>query len=350
MKPVKFINLFAGMGGLRLGFETSFKKAGFNTQCIMTSEIKPYAVETLHKNFKHDYFVGDITKVSALDIPDFDFLLGGFPCQPFSASGNRHGFSDTRGTLFFEIERILEAKNPYGFILENVEGLVKHDLQNKNDEIGLTLKTILDRLEALNYHVSWRVLNSSHFGLPQERKRIFIVGTKKEKISLNGFEKVTKKIKDIVETGLPPMETKFTKLLLKNFTIQQLYGKSIKDKRGGDNNIHRWDIGLKGKITKEQNILLNKLFKERRRKQWAIEHGIKWMDGMPLTLSQIKTFHNVKGLKAMLDDLVKKGYLKIEHPKSSVIVKTELGNKTMRIENPSLKKGYNIVSGKLILR
>lgn len=347
MKKIRFIDLFAGIGGLRLGFESAFNKAGFKTQCVMTSEIKTYAIETLHKNFKHDLLVGDITKVQASEIPDFDFLLGGFPCQPFSAGGNRHGFADTRGTLFFEIEKILETKRPSGFILENVEGLVKHDLQDKRDKIGRTLNTIIKKLEALGYKVNWRVLNSSHFGLPQERKRIFIVGTQIEKIELHGFERISKKIEDIVEHGLPTMDTKFTKLLLKNFTIKELYGKSIKDKRGGENNIHSWDIGLKGKISKEQNIILNKLFKERRKKHWAIEHGIKWMDGMPLTLSQIKTFHNAKNLKSMLDDLVEKGYLKIEHPKSIVTIKTELGNKTMRVENISLKKGYNIVSGKL---
>lgn len=347
MSNIKFIDLFAGMGGLRLGFESAFKKAGFNTQCVMTSEIKSYAVKTLHKNFNHEYLVGDISKVNNNDIPDFDFLLAGFPCQPFSVSGNRHGFSDTRGTLFFEIERILEAKRPFGFILENVEGLVKHDLINKKDEIGRTLKTIIDKLEALEYKVNWEVLNSAHFGLPQERKRVYIVGTKNLKIDLKGFSKTKKILSDIIEHGLPCMETNFTKLLLKNFSITELYGKSIKDKRGGQNNIHSWDIGLKGAISNEQNIILNKLFKERRKKQWAIEHGIEWMDGMPLTLAQIKTFHQSNKLKSLLDDLVRKGYLKIEHPKSLIIIKTELGKKVVRKENSSLKKGYNIVSGKL---
>ena len=142
MPKVKFIDLFAGLGGIRLGFEKSFKELGFETECVMTSEIKPYAVETLSNNFSHDYFVGDIFNVENEQIPDFDFLLGGFPCQAFSAAGNRYGFAETRGTLFFEIERILRDKNPYGFILENVEGLVKHDLENKNDNIGRTLSTI----------------------------------------------------------------------------------------------------------------------------------------------------------------------------------------------------------------
>jgi len=347
MPAVRFIDLFAGIGGLRLGFEEAFQNAGFEANCIMTSEIKPYAIKTLHQNFKHDYFVGDISKVRNDEIPDFDFLLGGFPCQPFSASGKRHGFVDTRGTLFFEIERIIADKKPYGFILENVEGLVKHDALNKKDKVGRTLQTIIDKLSALGYNVTWKVLNAADFGLPQARKRIFIVGTLETKISLDGFELKNKKIKSILEKGLPPMKSKFADLLLSHFSVEELYGKSIKDKRGGDDNIHSWDVELKGAVSKEQNILLNKLFKARRSKKWAEEIGIDWMDGMPLTLKQIATFHTSPKLKEMLDDLVTKGYLKFEHPKSLVTEYTVLGNKTFRQENKSLKPGYNIVSGKL---
>lgn len=347
MEIVKFIDLFAGIGGLRLGFEDAFNSNGFKAECVMTSEIKPYALKVLESNFSHDYFVGDITKVKNEDIPDFDFLLGGFPCQPFSAGGKRLGFVDTRGTLFFEIERILAEKKPYGFILENVEGLVKHDLENKKDNIGRTLKTIVERLELLGYEVNWQVLNSANFDLPQARKRIFIVGTLDEKISLNNFETKHKKIKDILEKGLPPMKSKFADLLLRHFSIDELYGKSIKDKRGGDDNIHSWDIELKGTVSEEQAVLLNKLFKERRKKQWSAEIGIDWMDGIPLTLEQIKTFYDLPNLKAILDDLVAKKYLKFEHPKSLVIEETIFGRKTYRQENKQLKPGYNIVSGKL---
>ncbi len=100
MKKVKFIDLFAGLGGIRLGFEKAFQDLGFETECVMTSEIKPYAIKTLSKNFSHDFFVGDIFNVKNEEIPDFDFLLGGFPCQPFSTGGKRQGFVDTRGTLF----------------------------------------------------------------------------------------------------------------------------------------------------------------------------------------------------------------------------------------------------------
>ncbi|MBS1682543.1 MAG: DNA (cytosine-5-)-methyltransferase [Bacteroidetes bacterium] len=347
MQEVRFIDLFAGIGGLRLGFEEAFRRKGMKPNCVMTSEIKPFASKVLHQNFSHDYFVGDITKVKNSEIPDFDFLLGGFPCQPFSSGGKRHGFVDTRGTLFFEIERILAEKKPYGFILENVEGLVKHDLENKKNSIGKTLSVILERLSAIGYQVSWKVLNAADFGLPQARKRVFIVGTLEQEVNLLDFEKNHKPLKSILEKGLPTMNTKFTKLLLKHFSLKDLYGKSIKDKRGGDDNIHSWDIELKGRVSKEQSIVLSKLFKERRRKHWAEEIGIKWMDGMSLTLKQIKTFHNSPKLKEMLDDLVEKGYLKFEHPKSLMQEHTIFGTKNYRAENRSLKPGYNIVTGKL---
>ncbi|WP_288956055.1 DNA (cytosine-5-)-methyltransferase [uncultured Polaribacter sp.] len=348
MSKVKFIDLFAGLGGIRLGFEKSFQDLGFETECVMTSEIKPYAIETLSKNFSHDYFVGDIFNVKNEQIPEFDFLLGGFPCQPFSAGGKREGFVDTRGTLFFEIERILKEKKPYGFILENVEGLVKHDLEKKEDKIGRTLTTILDKLKnELGYKVSWKVLDSIEFGLPQSRKRIFIVGTKDEKANLSFSDKEFNTLNTILENGLETINSDFTEKLFRHFEIEDLYGKSIKDKRGGDNNIHSWDIGIKGEVTDEQIIILNKLFKERRKKHWAEKIGIDWMDGMALTLKQISTFHKNDNLKSLLDDLVKKGYLRFEHPKKLVREITENGERKFRAYDETKPKGYNIVTGKL---
>lgn len=348
MGTIKFIDLFAGLGGIRIGFENAFMNLGFKTECVMTSEIKLHSIKALKHNFKDNLFVGDIFKVRTEDIPDFDFLLGGFPCQPFSAGGKRLGFVDTRGTLFFEIERIIKAKQPKGFILENVEGIVKHDLEHRNDPIGRTLKTILHVLKnELGYKVSWGVFDSLDFGLPQSRKRVFIVGTKDEKIDLTGFEKSFSTFKDVMETNLPTLNTKFIKKLLANFEINDLFGKSIKDKRGGDNNIHSWDIGLKGEISKEQNILLNKLFKARRQKKWAEEIGIDWMDGMPLTTEQIRTFHTCDNLKELLDDLVHKGYLKFEHPKGIVTENTIDGIKRFRGYDTTKPKGFNIVTGKL---
>lgn len=347
---VKFIDLFAGLGGIRLGFEKAFKDVGMDTECVMTSEIKPYAVKTLKHNFGHEFLAGDIFEIRNEFIPDFDFLLGGFPCQPFSAGGKRQGFLDTRGTLFFEIERILREKKPYGFILENVEGLVKHDLENKNDEIGRTLKTILHTLEnELGYKTSWKIFDSLEFGLAQSRKRIFIVGTKDEKIDLNGNEPHFNSLESVLEKGLPTLKSDFIEKLLAHFPFEDLFGKSIKDKRGGDNNIHSWDIEIKGSVSKQQAEILNKLFKQRRKKQWAEEIGIDWMDGMALTLDQINTFIDLPNseLKSLLEDLTKKGYLKFEHPKKLVKLQTENGISTSRVYDETKPKGYNIVTGKL---
>lgn len=349
-KKIRVIDLFAGMGGMRLAFENIFKSRGYEVECVLTSEIKPYAIKTLKHNFPHEFLAGDIFQLHNEFVPDFDFLLGGFPCQSFSAAGKRQGFLDTRGTLFFEIERILQDKQPYGFILENVEGLVKHDIENKNDEIGRTLSTILYKLQhELGYSVSWRVLDSVEFGVPQSRKRIFIVGTKDKTVSLHGNEIRLVTLKNILQSGLPTLESDFIKKLLAHFDIQDLYGKSIKDKRGGENNIHSWDIGIKGDVTKEQSLLLSKIFKERRKKQWAEEIGIDWMDGMPLTLKQIATFAQIPSdeLERLVEDLTQKGYLRFEHPKKLINEITPNGIKTYREYDFAKPKGYNIITGKL---
>lgn len=175
----RFIDLFAGIGGLRIPFE---KLGG---RCVFTSEWDSYACKTYAANF-HDgpehRFAGDITQVDEHDVPDHDVLLAGFPCQPFSiagvskknALGRPHGFSDiTQGTLFFDVARIIEAKQPKAFLLENVKNLISHDK-------GRTLSTILGVLrDDLGYHVSWKVINGKHF-VPQNRERIIIVGFRDE--------------------------------------------------------------------------------------------------------------------------------------------------------------------------
>lgn len=348
MKKVKFIDLFAGLGGIRLSFEQAFKELGYKTECVMTSEIKPSAIKALESNHKHKKMVGDICKVDENEIEDFDFLLGGFPCQSFSTAGKGLGFADTRGTMFFEIARILKAKQPYGFILENVEGLIKHDLRNKDDEIGETFSTILKILKELGYKVSWKLLDSKDFGVAQSRKRVYIVGTKDKKVNLEGFEKRKVAFKDIMEHNQPTINSKFSRALFKHFKPEELYGKSIKDKRGGKNNIHSWELELKGKISQDEINLLNSLLLERRKRCWAEEVGIEWMDGMPLTKKQISTFFNHKDLDKMLDDLVEKKYLVMEYPKKVVIEKDEKGNtKRYREQDTTKEIGYNIVSGKL---
>ncbi len=347
-KEIKFIDLFAGMGGIRLGFEQAFNEKGFKTKCVMTSEIKEAAIKTLKYNFEQDNLVGDISKIESSSIPDFDFLLAGFPCQAFSSAGKGLGFTDTRGTLFFQVERILKDKQPYGFILENVEGLVLHDREKTTDKIGRTLTIILNALEKLNYKVQWKVLDCSNFGVPQARRRIFIVGTKDRYVDLNHFPIIHKVLGDILEKDKPIIDSKFTKCLLSHYKISDLEGMAIKDKRGGNKNIHSWDIELKGPITASQKILIEKMFKERRKKHWAEEIQIDWMDGMPLTLDQIKTFHKSDNLLKELEDLVKKGYLVKEYPK--ILVDKTFPDGTIhkvRKQDSSKEIGYNIVAGKL---
>lgn len=338
---IRFIDLFAGIGGIRKGLELAAQDIGEETLCVFTSEIKPHAIKVLKQNHPNEKISGDITKVPVSDIPDFDILLGGFPCQAFSSAGKRLGFADTRGTLFFEVERILQAKRPKGFILENVEGLESHDK-------GRTLKTIIEHLNMLGYKVNYRVLNSKYFGVPQERKRIYIVGTLEEEVSLLGFAPTQKKLGDILEKGMSVSQSQFAQRLLSKFTPEQLYGKSIKDKRGGNTNIHSWDLEMKGAVSTNQKKLMNELLKERRKKQWAELIGIDWMDGMPLTEAQIATFYKSEDLHEMLEDLVEKGYLKYEYPKKKV---TEINASGISISHreydTSKPKGYNIVAGKL---
>ena len=163
----KFIDLFAGIGGIRLGFES------VGGQCVFSSEFDEDACKTYEANFG-EHPSGDITKINADDIPDFDILLGGFPCQAFSIIGKKEGFAnETCGTLFFDIERILKVKRPSAFMLENVRNLVAHDNGN-------TFKVIREHLEALGYTVHAKVLNALDYGVPQKRERIIIVGFLKD--------------------------------------------------------------------------------------------------------------------------------------------------------------------------
>lgn len=338
-KKIRFIDLFSGIGGIRKGFELACEDLGLEYECVFTSEIKPYAIDVFKQNHPSETIAGDITQIKSSEIPDFDFVLAGFPCQAFSAAGKRLGFEDTRGTLFFEVERIIKEKKPYGFVLENVEGLVNHDKQNPKDEIGRTLSLILKSLKLLGYKTNWRVLNAKNFGVPQDRKRIYIIGTKVQKPNLDKFNVSHQVLSSILEKGLPVSNSNFVKLILSHYSVSELCGKSIKDKRGGDNNIHSWDIEYKGKISCQQKMLLNTMLKERRKKKWAEEYGIDWMDGMPLTISQIRTFFDCEHLEEMLEELVEKKYLRKEHPKKKV------GNR--RVPDETLPLGYNIVAGKM---
>ena len=197
---MKYFDAFSGIGGFALGIQQAYEtyyrlhsrqkwesseednmensrndSREFGTWgkhrpiCIGYSEINKYASAVYQKHFPDHKNYGDITKINAEDIPDFDMLVGGFPCQAFSIAGKRKGFDDTRGTLFFDLARILRAKKPRLFVFENVKGLLSHD-------IGQTFTTIIATLDELGYDLQWQVLNSKNHGVPQNRERVFIVG------------------------------------------------------------------------------------------------------------------------------------------------------------------------------
>jgi DNA (cytosine-5)-methyltransferase 1 len=154
--------MFSGIGGFENGI-------GDRLECVGYSEIDKYAQSIYRKHFPDHINYGDATQIRAEELPDFDLLVGGFPCQAFSVAGKQRGFCDTRGTLFFEIARILTEKRPRYILLENVKGLLSHDK-------GKTFQTIIGVLTDIGYRVQWQVLNSKDFGVPQNRERVFIVG------------------------------------------------------------------------------------------------------------------------------------------------------------------------------
>lgn len=176
---MKYLSLFSGIGGFELGINKAYEQTFLNRarrsgkkywkpECVGYSEIDKYAIQIYNNHFNHHNY-GDIKKINAKKLPDFDLLVGGFPCQSFSIAGKRGGFNDTRGTLFFEICRIIKQKQPRFILLENVKGLLSHDK-------GRTFGTMLKSLDGLGYDLQWQVLNSKNFGVPQNRERVLIVG------------------------------------------------------------------------------------------------------------------------------------------------------------------------------
>jgi len=188
---MKYLSLFSGIGGFELGIKQAYEEL-YNIRsnkladskgskklhspknklkqwkCVGYSEIDKYAIQIYEKHFKHKNY-GNIKNIKAENLPDFDLIVGGFPCQSFSIAGKRKGFEDTRGTLFFDIARIIKEKQPRLLLLENVKGLLSHDQ-------GKTFFTIIATLDELGYDCQWQVLNSKDFGVPQNRERVFIVG------------------------------------------------------------------------------------------------------------------------------------------------------------------------------
>lgn len=470
----RYIDLFAGMGGIRLGLEQALAEKGIKGECVLTSEIKPYALKVYKDNFGDENIKGDVSQIEGKDIPDFDMLLAGFPCfagdtliftsarrfvpiseisigdfvmthtgqfcevkevmsrtvnkyytvyiqtglkikatenhpfyikksrndnpewvsvkdmqpnmfvgfpielikwygeeflygfdyfmedgyywcpidkkprvsnkelkvynlavaednsylaygfavhncQPFSMAGKRAGFEDTRGTLFFEIARILKEKQPKYFLLENVENLVSHDLSKENKKLGITigrtLETILTVLGELGYKVTWKVIEASDYGVAQARRRIYIVGCKDKFISLDDFKKEYKTFGEVQEKGLSCIYSDFSKRLFKyldenNLDISFLYDKAIRDKRGSDNNIHSWDLGLRGDLNQSQKDFMDAFILERRKKSLAEEKGLVYKEGIGLSKKDLENIYKGKNFEKDFLELLNLRYIK----------------------------------------
>lgn len=215
-----FIDLFAGIGG----FHQALSR--FGAKCVFASEWDKNAAQTYSANYGIEPF-GDITQIAEQDIPPHDILCGGFPCQAFSISGKQQGFNDTRGTLFFEIARIVAYHQPKVLFLENVKNFIKHDHGN-------TLKVVLNTLDELGYNVFYQVLNASHFGLPQNRERVYLVCFRKD-LGIDSFQfpdglSTPVALSDFLEES--PQNVKIVErddmVLYKNFEPEiDLYGQPI---------------------------------------------------------------------------------------------------------------------------
>lgn len=329
---IKFVDLFAGIGGIRKGLELATEQNGILSQCVFSSEIDPRSQATYSLNYGEQP-EGDIRQIDTL--PSHDVLLAGFPCQAFSYAGKQKGFADIRGTLFFEIERLLTSikKKPELLILENVRGFKTHDK-------GRTYETVISKIESLGYKTKTLLLNSSNFGVPQNRVRVYIVCTlnrspvvsiqsdlgaadshkfkkSSSQISLFDFFDTTIKsfpkvyVGDILE---PNVDKKY--ICSKEFRSQlsealhgqsfdALHGVRLIDYRGG-NSLHSWDLGIKGRCSPEEKSLMNAIIANRRKKHFGTQQ-----DGKELTINQIETFWDEPNLSNLLDSLVLKGYLRL---------------------------------------
>jgi DNA (cytosine-5)-methyltransferase 1 len=323
MQKIRFVDLFSGIGGMRLGFEAAARSLNLETECVLSSEINPDAQLVYQKNFA-DQPLGDIQLINQL--PKHEILLAGFPCQSFSYAGKKAGFGDTRGTLFFEIARLIDTFKPQAFIFENVRGLVSHDC-------GRTLETIKGEMTSRGYSFDYFLLNSSNFSLPQNRVRVYLVGilnaspqfglvsdlgpkdshsSSHQQLSL--FYPLSKPITvaDILEENPDPKydcSPEFVKALTRivNNDLSRLHGMRLIDYRGG-NSIHSWEMGLRGECSLEEIELMNLFILKRRNKEFG-QH----QDGKLLTKEQIATFFAHPHLDEILDSLVAKKYLQLNN-------------------------------------
>ncbi len=329
--PLRFIDLCCGIGGFRVGIRAYAK----HFECVLSADIKKDAVNTYNINFGENMLPTDLTTLE--NVPDFDILCCGFPCQPFSSAGAKNGFNDRRGGIIFAIRDLCDKYRPRHFILENVSNLMTlRDRKTKR----LCIDIIREMFEALGYNVGAKELNSKDFGVPQSRKRVFIVGSLDRPVNLDTIQTMPpRSLRDIIEFDkkYTDIDETFAEKVRQRSLKQNVLGCRMNDKRGGPYNIHSWE--LNGDLSDEQIALMNLLFKERRKKHWAEKKGIVWTDGMPLTIDEIRTFYEHEHLQLLLEDIVCKGYLKFEHCKDLVGHKRKF-----QTDKP---KGYNLSKGKL---
>jgi len=334
-KIINYIDLCCGIGGFRVALE-SFQKKNTNIKfnCVLSADIKDDAIKTYNLNFNENNKKTNILEINEID--SFDLLCAGFPCQPFSSAGNKKGFDDDRGGIIFKIIDICKKYKPNIVILENVSNLII--LEN-----GKPLKRICEEFNNIGYFVSYKKLNATDFGVPQNRERVFIVCSLEKQVDLDKIEYVNPEntLNSIIDytAKYSDIESNFANKIMELHSQTPLFGYKMQDKRGGPNNIHSWDIGVNGVLTIRERELMKKIMTERRKKHWAEKKKIVWMDGMPLTLSEISTFVDDTNLKQMLDNLVEKKYLRLEKPKNLISGK--------RVYDKTGECGYNICKGKL---
>ena len=397
LNHINHLDLFSGLGGFSVGLKKTCENIGINYNQTLFSEIKPSAIKAL----KHNFNVKNELPLSIVDLANnihnnpshyhFNFLTAGFPCQPFSVAGNREGFSDKhgRGEMFFHIVDILKTQVPQYIILENVPNLETHDNGN-------TFKIILEELDKCGYMIDYHVFDSKDFQLVQHRKRIFIYGIHKSYINPDKLDSIYEQLKQIKNIPKPQQYPTFKDITLDNqFGYIEQYKKSLKDsekyfinilldyvnkhninlsnkyindKRGGDRNIHSWDLEYFGKIGTIEKELLNLILFECRKKSNDRMNTNK-TDGIPLLIqvvfekiqnNDVLKHLNINELTDMLNHLEELGYLNthhyLEHPatnkrtsalNSQVKQWIKKGYDEILDENGQILKGYSVITNKL---
>lgn len=332
VNELRYVDLCSGIGGFRVALNNI---KGVNAVCVLSADIKQDAIDTYNINFGEKNKAIDIYTLKPEHIPQFDLLCAGFPCQPFSSAGTKRGFSDKRGGMIFKIVEVCAYHRPTYVVLENVYNLLTLDN-------GKCIDKIIEMFTELNYNVVCKQLDSCDFGCAQSRERVYIVCTLNRSVNLDNINRIGRvPLKSVIDYSNTEsdIDSAFVDKILELHKSRSVIGCKIGDKRGGITNIHSWDIGYNGHLCPDEKELMHKIMLNRRKKHWAEKKNIRWMDGMPLTYTEILTFYNHENLQFMLDKLVNMNYLRLEHPKDLIDGKRQY--------KKDLPKGYNICKGKL---